>query len=533
MKPHLILQVPKQQDFENPVVELNPKKVSHWLEQLPLLNLGPTLKELLEAVETFNLRAMPEKNRLQLAELYRDTIIRIFPSIKKGSHTRNWEPVRENMGALCQAIADTYKIIVKQCYKEGLMTEKNSVLLISVYRAMEMLSFSLLHSFRTYYPAPLLTYMEINQLYLLTEQYHALEIPVIYEQKEIGNHDIGTLYKKIMLLAAIDPFHLNNGLAVKLYKNMDQYAMLCNILPIEINDNKLEGKIGCFLIDLESDSPPAPDNKSSSGYLIEVPRLLDTWPMMDKIRKRGKELKNPKPGSPESAELELLKQILPLSELPSIRQTERDKVGRNVKMAFGIGAAHYLLSLNKKTFVEIQAQEFASDHAEPDNEPRPLLEPWIIQNESISGYLLASRKPPETELHVGDVISVIDQPEKQMAERPSIALIRWLKHNEDRCIEVGAEILPGEVLPLQCCRAKQEHTSAIEDESKFKHGLFLSSVTALNIPSTFLFPKRMYRRGEQYEVIIGENSLIIEAGFLSQDSSSFDRFVFTTVKKNS
>lgn len=532
MKLHLILQVPKQQDFENPVVELSPKKVSLWLEQLPLLNLAPTLKELLAALETFNQSAMPEKVRLRLAELYRDTVIRIFPTINKGSNAKDWESIRENMGALCLAIADTYKIIVKQLYKEGIKTEKNSVLLISVYRAMEMLSFSLLHSFRTYYPASLLTYLEINQLYFLAEQYHVLETPIVYEQNEIGKHDIGTLYKKLMLLAAIDPFHLNDGLAVSLYKNMDPYAKYCEITPVEINDKKLKDRIGCFLIDLESDSPPTPCNKSSSGYLIEIPRLIDTWPMIEQIREKIKELADSRPGSPESAELEMLKQILPLSDLPSIRQSDRNNAGRNINIAFGIEAAHYLLSLNEERFFEIQSQEFTAGHAEPDNEESPLLETWVIRNESVSGYLLTSKNRPDADIHVGDVISIIDQPEKQMAKRPSVALIRWLKHKEGKDLEIGAEILPGEVLPLKCCRAEQESTSSTDDNSKLKNGLFLSSVSALNIPPTLLLPKNMYRRGYQYEAVIGDNRLIIEAGFLSQDSSSFDRFEFSTARQD-
>ena len=150
--------------------------------------------------------------------------------------------------------------------------------------------------------------------------------------------------------------------------------------------------------------------------------------------------------------------------------------------------------------------------------------------------MLVSKTPPEADIHVGDVISIIDKPDKQSRKQLFTTLVRWLKHGEDKCVEIGTEIVPGDILPLKCRLAENADTAtdanSASNDNDFQHGLFISSVSALKIPATVLFPKKLYQRNLEYEVIVGEHRIIIKAGFLSQDSSYFDRFVFSTINRS-
>lgn len=527
MKPHLILQVPKQQDFENPAVELDPKKLAHWLGQLPLLNPESTARQLLISIEPFNQRPMPGDIRLALADLYRETIVRIFPTTEDTAYVRKTrEILKENMGKIFHEIADSYKIIAKQCYRERQTPDKSSLMLKSTFRAMEMLSLELLHSFRTYHPAPMFTYLEINQLYYLAEEYQVLDTPVKFERSEAEPSCIGLLYKIIMSLAASDPFHLNKGLALKLYEYLEQYAGHCLVKPVDLGDDNRKKEVGCLLTDLDGDSPPIPVHKYSSDFEIENPRIIDTRPMMEILHKRKSELSHLKTSTAaKELETELIKSLLPLADQQTDRQKNRNRINRPVRVAFGIEAAHDLLLVDDTGLAKIKDSGSKTCLLDPGDSKSPVLEPWAITNESINGHFLESKLPPEADIHVGDVISIIDKPYKQPKKQLFTAFIRWLKHGEDKCVEIGVEIVPGNILPLKCRLAEN-------DDDDFQHGLFISSVTALKIPATVLFPKKLYRRNQEYEIIVGEHKIIIKADFLSQDSSCFDRFIFSTLSRS-
>lgn len=529
MKPHLILQVPKQQDFENPAVELDPKKLESWLGQLPLLNPESTARQLLVSIEPFNRRPMPVDNRFELAELYRETIVRMFPTTEDTAYVRKtMDILKENMGKICHEIADSYKIIAKQCYREKQTPNESSLMLQSAFRAMEMLSLELLHCFRTYYPAPIFTYLEINQLYYLAEKYQVLDTPVKFERSETEPSCISLLYKMTISLAASDPFHLDKGLALKLYEYLKQYAGHCLIKPVDMDDDNIKTAQGYLLTDLEGDSLPIPVLKYSSDFEIENPRIIDIKPMMEILYKRKLELDNLKTNAAtKKLETRLIESLLPLTGQPAGRQENRKSANRPVRVAFGIEAAHDLLLVDDAGLEKIKTGGSKTCSFNPGDPKSPVLEPWEITNESINGHFIESKLPPETDIHVGDVISIIDKPYKQPRKQLFTAFIRWLKHNEDKCVEIGAEIVPGDILPLKCRLAENDDT-----DNDFQHGLFISSVTALKIPATVLFPKELYQRNQKYEVIVGEHKIIIKAGFLSQDSSCFDRFIFSTISRS-
>ncbi len=527
MKSHLILQVPKQQDFENPAVELDPKKLDSWLGQLPLLNPESTARQLLVSIEPFNLRPMSGDIRFALAELYRETIVRIFPTTEDTAYTRKTRDIlKENMGKICHEIADSYKIIAKQCYRDGQTPDKSSLMLKSSFRAMEMLSLELLHCFRTYYPAPIFTYLEINQLYYLAEEYEVMDTPVKFEHSETEPSCIGLLYKMIMSLAASDPFHLDKGLALKLYEYLKQYASHCLVKPVDMNDDNIKTEPGCLLTDLEGDSPPIPILKYSSDFEIENPRIIDIKPMMEILYKRNLELDNLKTNTAtKKLEPRLIESLLPLTEQQTGRQENRKTANRPVRVAFGIEAAHKLLLVDDAGLEKIKTGGSKTCSLDPGDPKSPALEPWEITSESINGHSLESKLPPEIDIHVGDVVNIVDKPYKQPKKQLFIAFIRWLKHGEDKCVEIGAEIVPGDILPLKC--RLTDNT-----DNDFQHGLFISSVAALKIPATVLFPKNLYKKNQNYEIIVGEHRIIIKAGFLSQDSSCFDRFVFSTLSRS-
>ena len=76
----LLLTTPAQQKYTNPTVELKPKKVAQWLEQLPVLNPVISAKALTEALRGLSEQNIKAKDRFQLLALFREPVNEIFNS---------------------------------------------------------------------------------------------------------------------------------------------------------------------------------------------------------------------------------------------------------------------------------------------------------------------------------------------------------------------------------------------------------------------------------------------------------------------
>ena len=95
-----------------------------------------------------------------------------------------------------------------------------------------------------------------------------------------------------------------------------------------------------------------------------------------------------------------------------------------------------------------------------------------------------------------------------------------MKQASTNHIEIGTELIPGNALPVTCKK---------KDEEEIHKGLYIPSITALNIPASLLMPKKIYRRERNLQVFTGETPLEVRAGYLVQDTALFDRFEFTTI----
>lgn len=523
----LVLQTPKQHNYTNPAVELNPKAVAAWIEELPLLNLASTLKQLLEAVGALNQQEVPAKTRLRLLEVYRSAVIRLFPGCEP-EEVRNLninrarrEEVKNEMAGFLEAMADGYKIIVKQENRGRQKPKKSATLLLCLYRTMEMLALGLLHAYRNYHSTPAFIFMELHQVYLYAEDHQVLDMPISYDRKTVYG-TLSELYKRTMLLSITDPFHLAEGAVTKLFYLIGDFLEACAIDTKLPQDAAQSGD--CYIIDLDGDSPPQGLNSYEAGEFI---RILNTREFTAALKSKIAALRSNKEATRrQQAELQLLKEIEPHTSAPQKREAERISTDRNSLGGFGIETTHYLLSLNSPELTSLTEQGATTLPLQSADGARPLLEEWKIGNESKTGYLLVRPAPPETEIHIGDIGCILMPTRGRTKAQLTLFAVRWIKHFDNHRTETGVEILPGEAFPVTC---QIEEVSLAEDTSC--PAIFLSSVPILSIPATILTPKQIYQRGRKLGISTREKTLHIEAGFLAQDSSSFDRFEFKIISQ--
>lgn len=514
----LLLQVPKQHDFSNPAVELNPKRLAAWLKELPLLNLSLSAKALLEALVPTNLQPMPVKTRLRLLELYRETLVAIFDSLDE--QALRSQPIapqqrvlaREHGAALYRELAIGYKLVVRELYAQD--PSRQPLWHPALYRTMEATSLMLLDCFRSYQAPPTFAYLELHQLHVLAEATGLLETPPQLDKQPLAEHGVSALYQQLLMLSIADPYHLPAGAAVKLYGLLAQYAPNARLLPYQE-----QGPVGCYVVERGGDSPPVACAKAQSGYDLEQPVILDLRPALQAVSKRLAALRTEQQSQPND-ETRLLALLAPQLQQPRQRQAPRRETSRQAWIGFGIEAIHHFVARGPRALADAisDAQADMQVHELQHADARPhALEPWKIVNESVSGYLLSSKQRWHGEPRVGDAVAVITPSRDPEQPRLAVAVVRWMRAARNQTVEMGIELIPGNVRAVTC-----------ETEAGSHPALLFSSVPALHLPASVVAPHGSYVAGQALRIRTGNRASALRMGAALKQTAYVDQFDFET-----
>jgi len=513
----LLLLVPEQHDYRNPVVELNPKRLGRWLKQLPLVNLCSSLEQVLDALAPCNLQAMAGKNRIRLLELYRDTFGLLFDAADEQHLSKlpispdQRERARELTAALCAELAIGYKILVRECLRSQAPAGE-PLLAPALYRAAEATALGLLHSYRTYQPSPAYAYLELHRLYGLAERTGVADAPVIFEKQLLSEAGIGAEYRRILMLAVADPYRFGAGAAARLFPLLARYAPLCRLEPWQPGTHP----DGCFVIDRGADSAPRAAALGEPGYDYEDPMLFDIRPALDAI---AESLAGLSEDSPEDERM--LQLLVPDLQRKRIRHAPRRDVRREAWVTFGIASVHFFLErgpAHLSEAIRAAGTGFQVLDLEAEADAGHGVEPWVVVNESVSGYLLASRNRWEGEPRVGEIVGAAIPGANSTQPRLTVAAVRWMRAARDQRVEMGVEIVPGIPRAIRCTDAAGRSLG----------GLFFPSAPALQLPATLVLPKGIYRPGAAIGIQTEERTLQVRAGDLVAETPCFDRFDFTS-----
>jgi hypothetical protein len=168
----LLLTTPEQHSFQDPTLELNEKKLQHWLAGLPVLNAGESLRQILNALEPLNEQQLDVDKRLALLMLYQATFKRLYATAEplrlrqQPLSRQQRRDTVDDVERLSLAMANGFKLAVKDLYAQG--DSRDRVKFARVLRwTLQQLAAALLHSYRFYRPEPGFVFLELNQIYRL------------------------------------------------------------------------------------------------------------------------------------------------------------------------------------------------------------------------------------------------------------------------------------------------------------------------------------------------------------------------------
>ena len=513
----LLLSVPPLDSFDNPLVERNPRTISKWLDQLPLLNPAETIMQLLNALRPLNRQPLTEKDRLRMLELYRAAVNAVFNAFTLRALRQvplaaaQREQIKQALTQLCLELAGGYKNLVLQAYQQGRSPAQEPTLLLAAYCAMQQLVHALLHCFRIYEPVPPRVYLEIHQLYAWAEAACVCEQPIRLGRETVT---LGALYRRALLLCCADPARLSEDEVLRVYALLSHYETHSRIVAGRCTPPH-EGQ---FAFDLYADAPPRPCARYDAKGHSSQPRLLDARDVAAAVRAHTQG----EHATTADEERRLLRMLLPHLESTPQRILPRQNKQSHALVTTGIAANHYYLSDPRRLKQDIAqashgiaVQHIEATAGEVDHHS---LDAWDISNESESGYLLKSARR-QTVLRVGELLGVILLERTDSIAALELTVVRWMRHGIDGSVEAGVERIHGVAAPVQCRLLSDPSATS-------RQCLFLPSNSSQGRHATLLAPKRFYTRGQQLHVEVGGKPIIVEAGHLVMDTACFDRFVF-------
>lgn len=547
------------------VAETDPKSAQEWISQLPMADISEASREIYQALYTLNRLKISPTNRLKLLELYREPVQTICNGLKS-QYSKNVFPLNERKRQLAEFVremkmemAHGYKCTIIEAENARFMWGKKELKIQASTNAMRYLGEVLQCSYEVYMGCPPMVWHEIHGIYQFVERMGWLD----HHGADSSVSPITREYLINILMGLNNPYQLPEHELGKVRQFLEQWAHLA-----EISTRLSIGNVaGHFLIDLTSDSPPAPFPSDVSLQPADHLRSLNALGVAKKLQdsinrlKRGTPLSSLNLGieSLDSDCLDMLKRMMRNWGLAVRRSRSRFKSRGECFVASGIRAIHYFSS-GQTPFTQPGEDNYKSDkpvhtpNAEnfsgkenvessdavgyidldsvagvntPEKnvirrragqgESNFRVEQWRIADESAGGMRILHDDTIGAGIRVGDLLGIQD---KNNPHAWRIGAARWLKTPSKSRIEIGLEMISPDASPVAI-------RFLDKTDMDFCQALLIPPMPALKRPATLIMPAGFFLRNKPFELVEADGQYRKIKGLeLLERTSSFEHIVF-------
>jgi len=496
------LRVPQQTQAPDNSFLTDAKRTDAWFASLPMANIGESARRIFNALVDCNRMEMTDVVRARVTERFRKPIDYLcknlerrythlgFPLSAKSRKTASL--ARE----LNMELAVAYKVIVEKMLGGGKQRFDEKLMVISLHRALFHLGQVLYQSALVYSPWPPSVWREIHGIYAYAAHNEVQDVPVKDSVRNVrGEHSpsIEEVYKSLLILSVTDPLRLRQRQISSVFTQIGRWAHLAQVQP---PGGKSKNDKGRFNLDLWSDMPPVHNSLSPPARNRRV-RILDMRGLIRSLRENfqpltdeadRENLENKKESS------ELIRMLISGWSHPSDRRFVRTHLNFELQLAVGLNAVFdeisehhrkvsppprkqrpapelqthssplvptWAASMPKDLLLAPLDSELTSnpvdvdgpltshgtaitDHyaldfevpVEEEEEPEPRSVHTI--NESAGGYCIRWPNAGLPKVKVGEVIGIQSTSSSQQF---GVGIVRWLKQDPARDLEVGLEII--------------------------------------------------------------------------------------------
>ncbi|MCW9030385.1 MAG: hypothetical protein OQK58_02755 [Gammaproteobacteria bacterium] len=453
---------------------------------------------------------------------------------------------------LHSCMATGYKIALEDTLANNLMIFDKKHLAILIHRSINYIGENFLTSYQSYSPFADKHWDELHKLYDFAEKRKLLKTKIKDEHHPfVDKTSISTEYARILLLALASPYHLRHGEAGKVYDALERWLTNPIIRPF----NTADKETGQFVDNLaQAHAPSALYLALTKGELdASRLRIIETHKIAEKLEY---ELKNSVDvgastittidiAHPELSH-DLMRRLLIAWGVASKRHFPRTDKNEEIKITVGLSAAHQFitkkaqaaedsqyttkynhraqfesteiklnlkdpgassddvwgliyptgknhglkplveheLSLQDNNKVNLAPEDATSKQYQTDN--------WLIVNESIKGLMVNNKDEFHNKAQVGELVSIRRHTNGQ-SNIWSIGVIRWLKFNQDKSLQMGIEILNpnGAAVGIR---------AASTPNAPLQRSLMLPELKNLKQPACLITSPVMWREGHKITI---------------------------------
>ncbi len=571
------------QATHKPAFELTPKKVTQWVKNLPIANLGESSKSTYRLLVDCNQTLLDPDKRLSILNIIEPVINQLTTALEKqflNNHITLSEKQRK-IAALLQAIqteiAIGYHTVIETITTSEVKRSHKKLLSKSIAMAIKYHGLVILRCFQLYTSIPSRLWRELYCLYQIATQYELenQQVEVERSKETITSH---SGFIQILLLSIANPYQLRQQEINILWEILPELSEHASLMTHAYNKQH-------YVIALSSSSPPVhkslhhPHENTNNLKLTAFTTVEHLKQMLAAIT--GSDQKNVRKSM-------LLRHLIQCWSHGTHRSFARTPCSEVLDISIGLGSTHYLLmqtsirevedvsgtnntleamegSLKDVTLLDIaqNAQDDAdkninylsSSNAPDDDAWAKLYRPGQIMKQALSevdrknrskdaivkdsykllqvdllnmspgGYCIqiASKNLPK-HAQTGEVIGFLEE-DPQSREHWSIGVVRWVRRlNKGNSVQMGVQLLAPAAVPINI----QLRNSKI-DTNEYQRALLLPALTGVGQPATLLTNPLSFSVNSKVRILDHKQEYDSRLTKEIASSSSFRQFQFEKV----
>ena len=389
----LRLAVPERAPNPGVAAFYNPQRLKAWIESLPLGNPGKTGEELLKALQLVNRAEATVNQRYYFLGQCRPLIADLLETLSK-QYAAAAVPLADKQRSaaelahnLLTEMAYGYKIVILATANTASAEASRNTLIASVLYTMHHLARLLMDTYSLYAPEPKNLWLELHQIYRFAEKQGFLTATIQQDGKVSGVGSIDHTYRRILMLALANPYHLMQGEALLVFRELDNWASTCRITSLAPGTSPK----GQLFMDLEKDAAPRYAPARMNIGLSGDGRILDISGVLPILEQRTKELlvsSKTESGQLNLAGRKLRNMYKRLAEAWGVRTerlSERKQRSTPIEIVVGISACHNFASNGTEFNPEISEIELRKGAAGNKGQGLSLMAagetPWINEDQ--------------------------------------------------------------------------------------------------------------------------------------------------------
>jgi len=538
------------------------RQLSQWAQELPIGNASLAGHQMLEKLKTLNRSRYSCKERLQLHNCLRPVFGELLHAIRQPLRQasipldRKLQYTADLMQQLLEAMAGGYKLVVTELAMSDSPREHNQMLLQEAsYLAIRYLGQRLIEAYSLYASEPAHVWADLNQLYWYSEQkhLHTRGVDDPYPDTPLPiKQNIDNAYKRILLLALAEPYHLMQYEADDMYRMVATFIETCTLEPF----TQLVTQ-GEYLIDLDTDEGPyflSRENEHPTQSL----RLIDITAVKQQLNQHLHRLLRSNMHNAELEAVSLVERqqrdmLLRLADAWSaslVRKTQRFSLDAKVELTSGLNASHFFVSGQSVFTPEIDALRLARGLDKVDDDTHTVfasayrealqkdrrhshqnyaLNPWWQRNISPIGIALnAQDANRQLDVRVGEL--VVYRFSGKRLQRWQVGVIRWLttqySSEEPAMVNVGIMNLSNGAVPVG--------TKAIQGlgtGTDYFRSLFIPKQVSLQQTRSLIVPAFLYDVGSVLVMNMKQRLSHVRLTRVLLSTRSFTQFEFEVTNK--